>query len=164
MQLSSTNTLSHLQTNTLPGTPQKPQELTAEQRELAAGVASQRSTTAQIDAYVAGAQSSSSSTTETSTVQDYTDFAADVRRANGFETVVQNRDEETRPEAPAPTSQQGRSDTSVQQAQGIAESTSIADRLQRDEQISIYAQNSTILEELTGPTAAPLSNQLDISL
>ncbi len=165
MEVSNTNTFSHLQASTLPGTSQKPQELTSEQRELAAGVASQRSTNAQIDAYVAGAQSSTSTTDETGMVQDYTDLATDIRRANGFETIVQNRGDETRPESPAPTSPREEPDApSSQQAQEAADDTTSIERSQRDEQISIYAQNNTILEELTGPAAAPARDQLNISL
>lgn len=165
MEVSNTNTLNHFQVNTLPGASQKPQELTPEQREIAAGVASQRSTNAQIDAYVAGAQSNTSTTDETDTVQDYTDLAADIRRANGFETIVQNRDDDTRPEGPPSTSpREEPDDPSTQQLQETANDTTSIERSQRDEQISIYAQNSTILEELTGPTAVLARDQLDISL
>jgi len=68
-------------------------------------VASSRSTQAQIDAYVAGSEDeTTSSSSEASQTQDYVNFASDVRRANSYETFIDARetssDVSTRPTLP----------------------------------------------------------------
>ena len=78
--------------------PDKIQDLTQEQRdtlrETAALKAGKESKEAQIEAYVAGTKQYNESSTEYESneeyVQNYTDFASDVRRANNYATLVEN--------------------------------------------------------------------------
>ena len=76
----------------------KIQDLTQEQRdtlrETAALKAGKESKEAQIEAYVAGTKQYNESSTEYKSnedyVQNYTDFASDVRRANNYASLVEN--------------------------------------------------------------------------
>ena len=78
--------------------PDKIQDLTQEQRdtlrETAALKAGKESKEAQLEAYIAGTKEYNESSTEYETnedyIQNYTDFASDVRRANNYATLVEN--------------------------------------------------------------------------
>jgi hypothetical protein len=68
---------------------QKPQELSQEQHDLVFVKIKADSVNAQIDAYVAGTQQSSSQSSSDYT-ENYTDFASDVRRAKSYAILVEN--------------------------------------------------------------------------
>lgn len=76
--------------------PQKPQELTQEQRELITGAVDHKTTQDKIDIYVEGTKQTNDtydqSTGESSdnSTQAYVDFAKDVQRSNALNTAVDN--------------------------------------------------------------------------
>jgi len=168
MQVSGTNTFSHLQTNI-----QKPQELTQEQRdavrETAVGIAGQKSTEAQIDAYTAGAQSGTSATNE---VQNYTDFAANVRRAENLTILVENGDPSRLTDQPSVSPRTGQDratetdqaqpsdsvDQAVQSAQSLTGST---DQTALNENINTYLENNRNFENIRDLASDQQTNQPD---
>jgi len=95
MQVSNQTTASYSPIDTPQDSLDKIQDLTQEQRdtlrETTALKAKKESKEAQIEAYVAGSQQSNESSNQNDDyVQNYTDFAADVRRANSYTTLVEN--------------------------------------------------------------------------
>ena len=78
--------------------PDKVQDLSQEERDTlrqtAALKAGKESTEAQIEAYIAGTQQYNETSSEYSSnedyVQNYTDFASDVRQANNYASLVEN--------------------------------------------------------------------------
>lgn len=133
MNVSNTN-------NYIAYTQTSPQDMTQDQRDsvrqVVVGKAGKESKEAQLEAYVAGTQQANDTSSQTEQnseyVQNYTDFAADVRKADNYAILVENGVDLTSiPDRPSilpiedPSElDQGQRDSLRQAAVGIAEKNS----------------------------------------
>ena len=137
------NTSSYV-TDYVTNTQNKPQDLSQEQRDTVrqtlVGVAGHKSKEAQIDAYVQGSKSSSEDGSSSTYSENYTDFAADVRKSDNLTILVENGVElSSKPERPSTLPVQDPSELDQDQRDDIRQvAVGIAGHNSKEAQLEAY--------------------------